>query len=439
MVSFTIFVLRLRFKQSFTITNNNNKNTDAIMMVKTLWHRRRPRSSGCDRMFFRMTPKISIILMIVMFHLDVASTMGVYGQQDHQERSDDNGGVGAVCQEVDGVDDDASCLNTESLEPRDLPGSYCRSTSGFSSSGETDTSSSSSFDLYRFGGSAQAYLPGASTSSVVCDPEVSKTTKYKASSWPLTRRTSGRDSAPTIDVELTFWTCSPKSREGSEDGCSCHPLQQGSRDDIRVEVWQTRPDGTYSTLKQDSDDSSSGDCRATVPVSMGPGTAAVTTTASFSTVAPGSTGVMGGLGPGKLESYPYGRPVIHILVNSSSYQPLLLDVPVLFVPKTLEQRDFSLQSLDWSGRGWSVRNPPELDMPYKITSWNADVARNHIDINIDLYLEKRPMEHAGGNSKTSSATDDMFCPSSISSFAPTAFFVEPIAVCRRYLLDFLSL
>eukprot|EP00529_Nitzschia_sp_RCC80_P021851 CAMPEP_0113495946 /NCGR_PEP_ID=MMETSP0014_2-20120614/29868_1 /TAXON_ID=2857 /ORGANISM="Nitzschia sp." /LENGTH=383 /DNA_ID=CAMNT_0000389853 /DNA_START=1 /DNA_END=1152 /DNA_ORIENTATION=- /assembly_acc=CAM_ASM_000159 len=381
-----------------------------------------------------------ILVIVIVFYLAFAATTGVYGQQDHQEKnSDDTGGVGAVCQyqEVDCVDDDGSCVNTNGFEPKDLPGSYCTSISGFGGSGETGTSSSSSFDLYRFGGSAQAYTPGASTSSVVCDPEVAKTTKYKASAWPLTRRTTSHGRAPTIDVELKFWTCSPKSQKGS-DVCSCYPFQQGSRDDVRVEVWQTRPDGTYFTLNNGSDGSSADECRATVPVSMGPGTAAVTTTASFSTVAPGSTGVMGGLGPSNWESYPYGRPVIHILVNSPSYQTLLLDVPVLFVPKTLEHRDFSLKSLDWSGRGWSLRNQPDSNMPYNITSWNADIAKNHIDIAIDLYLEKRQTENVGGDSKISSTAADLFCRSSISSFTPTAFFVEPIAVCRRYLLDFLS-
>lgn len=358
------------------------------------------------------------------------SLMGVYGQEQEVDDGD------AVCHGGGGggniMDGERSCLHL------DAPESYCDLGTN---SGDTPMAQT---DIYRYGGSAQAYRPGSSMSSVVCDPDVAKATKYKASSWPFTRRTTKRGSAPTIHIQLTIWTCySTNERSSESGGCSCHPLQihdSVNHDGLRVEVWQTRPDGTYSTLRTKSAAYSSfsdDECRANVPVEPG----AAIATASFSTVAPGSTGIMGGLGPWNWESYPYGRPVIHMLLTSPSHYPLLLDVPILFRHKTLEQRKFSLMSMDWSGHAWSVPTPPEDILPYNITSWTPDVNKNHIDIGIDIYLQNKQSSKTQKDAMSSSTLSaaDLFCPSSIISFSPSSFFVEPIAVCRRHLLDFFPL
>jgi hypothetical protein len=362
----------------------------------------------------------------------------VYGeiQQEEEGKREKDPGSSSVCQEGEGGSSTESCVNTELV--RDVPGSYCRTISdlgGFDGVGVGDTSVMISPDLYRYGGSAQAYRPDTVMSSVVCSSQVGQDLRYKASSWPFTRRTTGRGGAPTMNIKLSLWSCSPtsKSDEKSVDGCTCYPVRDNS---LRVEVWQARPDGTYSTLKGGCSSSSSDECRATIPVVDGGDSA--TTTASFSTVAPGSTGIMGGLSPWSWESSPYGRPVIHVLTDSPSHLPLLLDIPILPHPKSLERRDFSLRWLDWRGHAWSVQRQSEVNLPYEITSWTADVDKNHIDVEIDIYMEST-VSHDEAKGSRGASISALFCPSFLRALTPGAFFVEPIAICRRHLLDFFPL
>ncbi len=286
-------------------------------------------------------------------------------------------------------------------------------------------------DLYQHGGSAQAYRPNAAVSSTVCPKAMANEVPYKASSWPFTRRTTRKGSAPTLDITLHLWTCQPKLDNNNViSTCACSPVAISESNEARtamVEVWQTKPDGRYTSLRSSSDDQ---DCRATVPISE-------QGDVTFSTVAPGSTGIMAGLSPSSSwfwwggESSPYGPPTIHLLVQAPHHEALLLDLPVLLYPKTLEQRPFSFSSLEWRGLSWSRRRKQKNGngaLPYKIVSWIPNKENNHIDVEINIFLKLAADE-------TSSTPN--FCPSSF--FLPGSFFLQPIAVCARYLLDFFEL
>jgi hypothetical protein len=158
----------------------------------------------------------------------------------------------------------------------------------------------------------------------------------------------------------------------------------------------------------------------------------------FTSVAPGSTGMMAGLGPGGTDFPPYGRPVIHVLAREKNHAPLLVDVPILPHHKTLEERQFSFGTFDWRGLAWS-RKGKKNDLPFKITSWKPNRDDDHIDIEINLYLELVAADDSKNDDSTPkrSKAVDFFC-SSWYGF-PSSFFLQPIAVCAKSLLDFFTL
>lgn len=165
----------------------------------------------------------------------------------------------------------------------------CDATSGSCSSDEVveGVCVPSSKSIYSQGGTAQSYKPNAPLSSTVCKPETSMKYKYKTASWHLSRKVSTKGTAPELDVTLKFRSCS-----ALEDGdCNCSSMAGPALPSNIVEIWQTRPDGQYSSLRN------SDECRAQVPVDE-------RGEVRFTSVAPGSTGIMGGLGPSGFEWGP---------------------------------------------------------------------------------------------------------------------------------------
>eukprot|EP00539_Tryblionella_compressa_P007221 CAMPEP_0178771086 /NCGR_PEP_ID=MMETSP0744-20121128/21748_1 /TAXON_ID=913974 /ORGANISM="Nitzschia punctata, Strain CCMP561" /LENGTH=215 /DNA_ID=CAMNT_0020427527 /DNA_START=129 /DNA_END=775 /DNA_ORIENTATION=- len=215
-----------------------------------------------------------------------------------------------------------------------------------------------------------------------------------------------------MDVTFQLWSCRPKI---DKDNNSSNNNKGGG--------WQTLPDGRYTSLRPSSSDD--GDiCRATVRVDQ-------EGQAKFSTVAPGSVGIMNGMGPFGADNSPYGKPVIHTLVKAPHHAPLLLDIPILPHHKTLEERKFSMESLDFRGLAWS-RRKSKGEPPYKIASWKPNKEENHIDIEVNIYLELTPADDDDDGSP-----DIDFCPSLY--LFPGSFFLEPISICARSMLDFFPL
>jgi hypothetical protein len=265
--------------------------------------------------------------------------------------------------------------------------------------------------LYGNGGSAQAYRSGAPLSNEVCSVDMAAKYRYKPASWPFSRNSMREGSAPKIDVTLKVHSCEKSMAEQ----CQCHLIYDETTRSAAsvVEIWQAKPNGRYSSLRSVMADSN--ECRAQVPISS-------TGVVKFKTVAPGSTGVMGGLGPGGWEWSPYGPPKIHILVRASGHAPLLVDVPIMFNPKTLKPRNFILG--DFRGAAWTQGIAGENSMV--IRSWKADVANSEIALEIDLYLQPSRLDQPA------------FCPSYIYG-VPSSFFLEPISICASSMLDFFAL
>ena len=265
--------------------------------------------------------------------------------------------------------------------------------------------------LYDTGGSAQAYRSGAPLSNVVCSADMAAKYRYKPASWPFSRQSMREGSAPRFDVTLKVHSC----KLSMGDQCQCHLINRETTRSAAsvVEIWQAKPNGRYSSLRSLNPDSN--ECRAQVPLSD-------TGVVKFTTVAPGSTGVMGGLGPGGWEWSPYGPPKIHILVRASGHAPLLVDLPIMINPKTLKPRTFFLGDLQ--GAAWMQGKPREN--PMVIRSWKADIAKNEIALEIDVYLQQSHMDQPA------------FCPSYIYG-VPSSFFLEPMSVCATSILDFFAL
>lgn len=309
--------------------------------------------------------------------------------------------------------------------------------------------------IYHQGGTAQAYKPDVPASTTICDPEAikSKKMRHKVSTWPYTK--SSRKYPPVINLKLNLLRCSKedgkvqhagKEEDGvktkggieEESNCCCRPMLAGPHhENTTIEIWQTRPDGSYASLRPGKDDDV---CRA---MWMGdvdpPGSSLFDSTVppfsvDFTTVAPGSTGSVGGLGPSKYDFFPYGPPVLHILVRPGfdGLSPLLVDVPILPHHKTLEKMDFTWT--DWRGPSWVKKRSSKDDQPsFNISSWEPDLERHAIAVTVDLYLQEDEDVYA-----SQMTTSKIMCPSFLYGL-PHAFFLEPISVCGSFLLDYFDL
>lgn len=267
-------------------------------------------------------------------------------------------------------------------------------------------------NLYSNGGSAQAYHPNAPVSNEVCRPEISQALRYKVATWPYSRKSLPKGRAPKLLVTLNFWSCDIAAGNNANT-CSCSPFTQidGNETNSMVEVWQARPDGTYSSLHGAAEGKC--ECRAKVPISSG--------AVQFTTVAPGSTGIMGGLGPGGWDWPYYGPGILHLLVRVAGHDPVLADIPINMNPKTLEQLAISRDL-----RPTALHRKQPAEPLVQMTSWNANTAENTISLGFNVYLHPSKDDQVN------------FCPYLVYG-SPASFYLEPISVCAPSMLNFLPL
>lgn len=280
------------------------------------------------------------------------------------------------------------------------------------------SSSSRHTSVYKDGGSAQAYKPDAPFKSVVCDAEVAKERRYRVASWPL-RRSNYKSAAPLVEFRGRIWTCSGDENKQEEE-CVASPLSDGASAETTVEVWQARPDGSYSSLAPGYDE---GECRSTL--SLDPSSSAEF---RFHTVAPGSSGSLGGLGPSGYDFPPYAPPAIHLLIRTPGYDAMLIDV--MFMP---EGRTF--RGGDWRGHGW-VGSGASSDMRYEVSTMDGN--DGSMAVEAEFFLTTRLFAEDGENEDTRSI-DEELCQSRLYGFRPKSFFTEPIAVCAPSLMDYFDL
>ncbi|KAI2506616.1 hypothetical protein MHU86_7826 [Fragilaria crotonensis] len=215
---------------------------------------------------------------------------------------------------------------------------------------------STSNSLYQRGGSAQAYVPGAAVKTSVCDANLKST--YKASTWPFGRKSKRK--APKVTVNLQLYECS-STTETKKKQCCCVPIVE--TEGVQIEVWQAKPNGRYSSISKRDDV-----CRAILD-----GT-------SFTTLAPGSTGIMGGLGPAGWDFMPYGAPAIHMLFTSEHHH-ILVHLPIV-LDRKFEPRSFFGPDL----RGPAYVTQKIRGRSYSIEEWVVE--GDSIELDVNIYLTK---------------------------------------------------
>jgi hypothetical protein len=322
--------------------------------------------------------------------------------------------------------------------------------------------------VYGSGGSAVAYVPNLPAhSAVVCNATRLSSVPYKVARWPWRRSTMKKKAqphhasvAPTLEIKINLLACQFSSEQGSKvNPCCCQKLSHAN--DILVDIWHARPDGTYPSIAAAMHSPDARECRTRVTVPPFSQSVVVTT------VAPGSTGSLYGLGPSGWEFLPYGPPVIHVLVQSSddddtshSIVPTLVDIPVVIQSGTWQPGRF--YGSDVRGGAWM--KPSRKNPQYNITSWIAQPPENHIALEVDLYVpqpsvsgkrnrasslfrtmattasKRLPFSQSKADSRRRSSVEDasVLCPSYIYG-GPNSFFLEPIAVCAPSLLDYFDL
>lgn len=251
-------------------------------------------------------------------------------------------------------------------------------------------------------GSAVAYVPNIEPSTTICDLFTNAKTPYRAAGWfPWRSQRSTR--APRVSLHLNVLSCR-NDDDDDQSSCCCRPMPSGT-----VEIWQTYPNGRYPSLD-------STDCRASQSFSD----TTTTDTLHFETLAPGSTGALGGLGPAGWDFAPYGPPVFHILIRDADHSVVqLVDVPLLLqVTPSLTPSAF--RGPDLRGAAWIRGWPRE---PYTISY--EMVSAQQIQLTVDLYVT------------APQSLQRRMC-STVYGF-PASFFLEPVAVCAAPMRQFFPL
>lgn len=262
--------------------------------------------------------------------------------------------------------------------------------------------------LYSWGGTAVAYRPNTNLQTNICSNNT-PTKKYNVANW-FGRRASWAH-APRISLQINVYGCSDQG--ASDETCNCRKLEDDSL--ISVEVWQTQSDGTYPSLRSNE---ATQECRAKQ----------IGSSVTFETVAPGSVGSMGGLGPSGWDIGPYRSPVIHILVRgASSFAATLVDLPMSIHQKTLAKKSF--WGPDFSGTAWTRSREAKDAKMYQISGWKPILSENRVQVEVDIFVPR---------SKKDDDKDRPLCPSLLYGF-PKSFFTEPITICAPSLLNFFPL
>ena len=273
---------------------------------------------------------------------------------------------------------------------------------------------------------AQAYKPDAPLKTSVCDESSSSDYNvHKVAHWSFWRSDS-KDLVP-IFIKGNLLSC--------HNGSGAAVI----KNEATLEVWQPRPNGTYSSIRQGIEE---GDCRASVPITMTTGNSdsnIIDTdnnnrigTVEFETFAPGSIGILNGLVPSSSRDYPPYKPgAIHMFLNVEGYEPLLIELRMSelndWIPAKINKGRFKLSG------GKSFSNNSDGIEILSVTPKSRPGYELAIEVEINLFLV------VVGNDKE---TQDIFCSHNLQRGRLNripSFFKEPISVCSAAYMDFFAL
>mmetsp|Transcript_208 Transcript_208/g.397 ORF Transcript_208/g.397 Transcript_208/m.397 type:complete len:434 (+) Transcript_208:22-1323(+) len=353
-------------------------------------------------------------------HLSVKADMPDNESHYHDEATCDEYGV---CQQTEEEEETIPTTLKES--------EICRR----SSQHDQHYLSSSMRDFYRCGISAQAYKPNAPVKTSVCEVQPTNTGDisnplHSVAHWSFWR--SNYKEVVPIVVHANVYSCGLPAVSPSNDG-------------IKLEVWQPRPDGTFSSLHSGMEE---GDCRASVTAITGIESewSNLLGQVQYETLAPGSTGLLGGLVPDSSREYPpYGPASINMFLNVEGYNPSLVQLNMNELDKFMLQKDSDGR---FRFNGWDLRPHASKTTKYdvadgiqiqsvkKISRPGFNLA---LEVEVDLFLVA-----ASGNEEEGSAAEQtdshVFCSYSDGYFnSMSSFFKEPITLCSPSMLDFFAL
>lgn len=277
---------------------------------------------------------------------------------------------------------------------------------------------------------AQAYKPNAPIKTIICDASSSRDYNvHKVAHWSFWR--SDYNDLVPIFIKGNLLSC-------NSGGDAAAVIEN----DATLEVWQPRPNGTYSSIRPGVED---GDCRASVPITT-------TTkysdddrnidnddnnrigTVEFETFAPGSIGILNGLVPSSSRDYlPYKPGAIHMFLNVEGYQPFLIELRMSelndWIPANISKGRFKL-----SGGKSSSNNGGSIEI-LSVTPKSRPGYELAIEVEINLFL-------VGKDKETHDTMGDIFCSHNLQrgrlNWIPS-FFKEPISVCSAAYMDFFAL
>ena len=275
--------------------------------------------------------------------------------------------------------------------------------------------------LFVGGATAQAYKPNAPMKTSVCDkPSSSFNMVHKVAHWSFWR-SDYKDLVP-IFIKGNLLSCNGGAVAEKES-------------EVTMEVWQPRPNGTYSSIRPGIEE---GDCRASVPIATVANNGEIDTdinrigTVEFETFVPGSVGLLNGLGPFSFGDYPPYRPGdIHMFLNMEGYQPLLTELSMSGLNKWIPKR-MSKGRFKFSG-GKSVNNSDGIEI-LSVTPKSRPGYILAIEVEVNLFLI--------GNDKETQDMKDVFCSHKLQRGGLSriqSFFREPISVCSAAYMDFFAL
>ena len=318
---------------------------------------------------------------------------------------------------------------------------------------------------------AQAYKPNAPIKTSVCeesnDGSSSGGGPHKLAHWSFWR-SNYKDWIP-ISFTGNIYSCS----SSDDDNDVMKPITTNNEDEdsvVVMEVWQPRPDGTYSSIRPGVEE---GDCRASVPVTIftqqqqqhddenennNIDDKGRIGSVKFDTFIPGSTGILNGLVPSSSSSSSYDYPPyksgsIHLFLNIQGFNPLVVSLDMNELESWFSKRHYvGKKRFQLSGEKKNGNNGMEIQSvtPKTITNSRSSGKYNlAIDLEVNLFLTKSNNNHdkkgdgvTAGNGDDTTTLKDIFCSKKKKSLffgKIISFFKEPISVCSPAYLDFFAL
>jgi hypothetical protein len=315
---------------------------------------------------------------------------------------------------------------------------------------------------------AQAYKPNAPIKTRVCEEsnDGSSGGPHRLAHWSFWR-SNYKDLIP-ISFTGNIYSCG-----SSGDNDVKKPITTSSNEDSEVvmEVWQPRPDGTYSSIRPGVEE---GDCRASVPVTIFTqqqrqhddedenensnnidDSVGRIGTVKFDTFIPGSTGILNGLVPSSSYDYPpYKSGSIHLFLNIQGFSPLVVEINMNELESWFPKRHVGKKRFQLSGGSNKKRKDGNNGMevqsvtPKTITTKSQSSGKYNlaIDLEVNFFLTKSSNNHDDNEREKNEDLKSIFCShtnpkkkKSLLFGRIISFFKEPISVCSPAYLDFFAL